>query len=82
MTTLSIDNIRQLLHSKICTVVFTKQDGTERTMLCTLNQNVIDMHNLTPVGGGREGPIEQIRCVDVDIMQWRSFNLDSILSFE
>ena len=32
----------QELHNRDCQVIFRKVDGTERTMICTLNESVID----------------------------------------
>jgi hypothetical protein len=72
----------QALRNKICTVVFHKKDGSERTMHCTLQQDIIENNNLSPVGGGSVVPDTQVRCIDTDIMQWRSFNIDSVITFE
>jgi len=68
MTTLTSSQIKEHLHQNVCTVVFEKADGTTRKMNCTLNQNVIEMHNLTPVGSGPVYDENQIRVVDVGIM--------------
>lgn len=75
-------NYRKMLQQGICKVKFIKGDGSERTMRCTLNTDYIDQHKLTPMGSGNSGPIEQIRCVDVDKNGWRSFNVDRVISFE
>lgn len=69
------------LREGVCIVKFEKADGTERTMRCTLNQQVISENNSTPTGGGSNYPDYQIRVLDVDKMAWRSFNLPSIISF-
>ncbi len=69
------------LHNGICTVVFRKKNGELRTMRCTLESAYIDTNGLTPVGGGASGPDTQVRCVDVDKNEWRSFNIDSVISF-
>lgn len=82
MTSFNIDQIKESLRNGICTVVFTKRDGSERKMRCTLLSSYIEEHNLTPVGGGPNYPVEQIRCIDVDKNEWRSFNIDTVLSFE
>ncbi len=59
-----------------------KKNGQERVMRCTTKSDIIDQHNLTPSGGGSTVPDSQIRCIDVDIMQWRSFTTDSVISFQ
>ena len=69
------------LYGGICTVVFRKKNGELRTMRCTLESTYIDANGLTPVGGGASGPETQVRCVDVDKNEWRSFNIDSVISF-
>lgn len=71
-----------LLHDHICVVVFTKKNGEERTMRCTLQQHIINEMNLNPVGGGSVVPDHQVRCIDVDKQAWRSFNVDSVTSFK
>lgn len=70
-----------LLKSGTRTVVFRKKDGEVRTMNCTLEPSYIVSNRLTPVGGGSSGPETQVRCVDVDKLEWRSFNIDSVISF-
>lgn len=69
------------LKNGACTVVFRKKNGELRTMRCTLESAYIDTNGLTPVGGGSQGPDTQVRCVDVDKNEWRSFNIDSVISF-
>lgn len=70
-----------LLSKGICEVVFRKVDGTTRTMRATLEQDYITDNGLTPTGGGSAGNEQQIRCCDVDKGAWRSFNIDSVISF-
>jgi len=71
-----------VLRSNVCRVVFRKKDGSERVMNCTLQSEVIETNNLTPKGTGVVVPETQVRCIDVDLMEWRSFNVDSVLKFE
>ncbi len=70
------------LRNGTCVVEFTKKNGDHRIMNCTLQSDFITQHNLTPVGGGAAVYDNQVRCVDVDIMEWRSFNIDSVTSFK
>ena len=79
---LPINQLKQLLHDKICTVEFEKKDKTVRKMKCTLMTSYINQHNLQPTGGGHTYPTDQVRVVDVDKNEWRSFNYSSVLSFE
>jgi hypothetical protein len=82
MLTLTKDQYQEMLRDNICTVVFTKKDGTERTMRCTLKQDVIEGNDLVPVGSGIIVPDYQVRCIDVEKKAWRSFNIDTVVSFE
>lgn len=82
MTIPSINQVRDQLHEGVCIVTFAKTNGSTRVMKCTLNENTLFTQQLTPTGGHNSGPENQIRVVDVDCMQWRSFRHDSILKFE
>jgi hypothetical protein len=77
-----MSNYKQLLKDHICVVVFMKKNGATRVMRCTTKSDIIDKGNLTPVGGGAVVPDSQIRCIDVDLMQWRSFTTDSVINFQ
>lgn len=69
-----------LLHTSVCTVVFEKKDGTERTMNCTLQQDQLPKSSATT--RTVTVPDTQVRCFDVDKQEWRSFNIDSVISFD
>jgi hypothetical protein len=69
------------LFDNICVVTFTKKDGSERIMRCTLMNDIITENGLQPKGSSVVVNEKQVRCVDVDIMEWRSFNVDSVVSF-
>lgn len=78
MDTLSKSNIVNMLHNGIINVKFTKKDGTERVMKCTLLENIIKPYEKTTE---REKKVnEDILSVwDVEKDAWRSFRYDSIL---
>lgn len=71
-----------ILKHNTCRVVFTKKDSSERVMNCTLQSEVIETNGLIPKGTGVVVPETQVRCIDVDLMEWRSFNVDSVLKFK
>lgn len=59
-------------------IVFTKQNGEERTMRCTTNLNVIPT-NQHPTG--KYQVLNSARRVyDIDKQEWRSFYEDSVKS--
>jgi hypothetical protein len=61
-------------------VVFTKMDGTVRSMNCTLNKLLIPIDK-APKGTGSEKLKEDkttIRVFDTDLQDWRSFKVASV----
>lgn len=73
--------LKGILRSNVVTVTFTKSDGTERVMKCTLNSEQII---------AAEKKTERTKAVNEDILNvwdteksaWRSFRLDSITRVE
>lgn len=80
------------LHRQIVTVVFTKKDGTERTMRCTLNYQAMPQveaqkaeqaaNELTESAqkSVRKSNPDVRTCYDVDGGAWKSFRWDSVKS--
>lgn len=74
--------LKQQLQGNVATVVFTKADGTERTMRCTL------LAEYLPAPEGPQLLTESTRkendsvlsVWDIDNGGWRSFRIDSIKS--
>ena len=75
----SYQKIKSVLSNNRAKVVFTKADGTERTMICTLDVNQIpkDSH---PKKYKEPSNHDVIKVFDLDINQWRSFRIDSVKS--
>lgn len=75
MTIMREDLVDRLKQS-VVNVVFTKADGSERTMNCTLKLENIpeDQHPK----GVIKSESDQIRVFDTDIQEWRSFNFSSV----
>ena len=75
MTIMREDLVDRLKQS-VVNVVFTKADGSERTMNCTLKLENIpeDQHPKSAV----KSESDQIRVFDIDIQEWRSFNFSSV----
>jgi len=68
------------LHDNVCEVKFTKADGTERVMECTLQGDHIP-EDKVPKGKIKAENLETIRAYDVVTKDWRSFRIDSVHSF-
>lgn len=76
---ISKTNLVNMLQTGIVNVKFTKTDGSERDMKCTLMNEIVKPHEKKT---DREKKInENILSVwDVDKESWRSFRFDSIIS--
>jgi hypothetical protein len=78
------DWIKSLLQQGAITVTFTKADGTDREMLCTLNPEQLPVVS-APVDGivketkERKKPDEHsLRVFDLEKNEWRSFRFDRL----
>lgn len=74
------DWVRGLLHDinvKNLCITFTKTDGTDREMRCTLIEARIPTDK-APKGTGRETTDAVQRVFDLDKQEWRSFKWDSV----
>ena len=74
--TITREGLVDRLKQSIVNVVFTKADGSERTMNCTLKLENIpeDQHPKSTI----KSESDQIRVFDTDIDAWRSFNFGSV----
>ena len=79
MIEISKSTMFHMLESGIVNVKFTKTDGTEREMKCTLMEHVIKPHEKKT--DREKKPNDSVISVwDVDKEGWRSFRFDSIIS--
>lgn len=77
--------LKGLLYDDIVTdlrITFTKKDGTDREMYCTLSESRIPTdkqpkESQTPSTGG-----SALRVFDTEKQEWRSFRWDSIKNVE
>lgn len=66
-----------LLRSEIVELKFTKKDGSERIMKCTLAEQKIPAEN-APKGVERAKSDEAVAVFDLENNGWRSFRWDSL----
>ena len=85
----SIENIysykvmKEELNQGICEVTFTKKNGDERVMPCTLVfDHIPEEHHPKGTGKGQHNSQETIAVWCMDKEAWRSFRVDSVKSFE
>lgn len=75
------ENLIDMLRNNVVTVTFTKVDGTERVMKCTLMSEYVPN---APTNNGQvllqESESKTVSVWDTDINGWRSFRVDSVKS--
>jgi hypothetical protein len=91
--TIMRDWIKSLLNKQEITVKFTKADGTERDMKCTLNWDLIPAAELKLTPGPVDGIVKEstkprhtpkepdpavIKVFDLEAQAWRSFRMDRL----
>lgn len=78
------EKLIEVLKDNVCVVSFKKKDGTNRNMKCTLKENIIPKAT-------KEDPLSQkkIRALNEEVLPvwdvekdgWRSFRIDSVVTY-
>ena len=74
--------LKEELNKGICEVTFTKKNGEERVMPCTLVFDHIPEEHHPKGTGSQHNSQETIAVWCMDKEAWRSFRVDSVKSFE
>lgn len=79
------DYILEQLRTRVLEVDFTKRDGTQRTLKCTLRGDMLPppdkpVIDLTKSAKEHKENLDVISAYDVESKGWRSFRLDSVNS--
>jgi hypothetical protein len=75
-------SIKELLHNKLVTVKFTKKDGSERVMHCTLQTDLLPPQEIKENKEPRKRSDTSIAVYDVQANGWRSFTYRSVYRIE
>ena len=67
-----------VLHTTKVTVNFTKKDGTERVMLCTLKPSLLPKKEVNEDKPSRKKPENTLAVYDLEAQGWRSFTISSV----
>jgi hypothetical protein len=74
------------LKQGVVKVIFTKVDGTQRTMRCSLNEAHLppkpEPDPSKPLPSKPKRPPTNIVVFDVEKSEWRSFNLGSVVAWQ
>jgi hypothetical protein len=75
--------MKDMLRESIAEVIFTKKDGTERVMRCTLNPEYFPpiQQEASEVSEVRQKSNTSLAVFDVEAQAWRSFRYDSVKEF-
>jgi hypothetical protein len=77
------DELVKILSEGIHTITFTKIDGTERTMLCTLDPAILPQMDTTEEKKvPRKINPDTMRVYVTDINEWRSFRIENLKSID
>lgn len=71
------------LRKRDCRVIFKKANGEERDMMCTLQENALPEFAVDKNTDDKSVAYSDqvIRVIDVKSGEWRSFRVDSVISF-
>lgn len=71
------------LHEKVCKIVFTKANGDNRIMHCTLQESMLPAQVDVEEHIQKKKPNPDVLAVwDVEASGWRSFRWDSVTDFK
>lgn len=72
--------LKEQLQSAVGIVTFTKADGTERVMRCTLQSEALPQRTTESESARPENP-NVLSVWDLENSGWRSFKVDAVKSF-
>lgn len=77
------DSLKKLLETTSLVVTFTKADGSERDMVCTLQPSLLPevVNESKEDKPKRKLSDDVLRVYDLEKEGWRSFRLDSVKNF-
>ncbi len=80
---LTRNEMKEMLQKSQCRVIFTKLNGEERNMICTLREDIIPSATKDPITQKKVRDLnEEVLAVwDTKAEGWRSFRVANVLSF-
>jgi hypothetical protein len=76
------DTLRAELKESVKTITFTKTDGSQRVLKCTLQESVLPQVDPSKVTAVKKQSDEALAVWDIENAGWRSFRFDSIISVQ
>lgn len=82
--TYSVDEVKDTLRSALCEVKFTKSNGEERTMRCTLHPSFLPKFEIKEETSEEKKPRKvnpsMVSVWDIEANGWRGFKIESLLT--
>lgn len=75
------NHLREVLKQNVVNVVFIKKDGTERKMRCTLQEQFLPEQTDVEEAIQQKNANEVIAVWDLEVDGWRSFRVDSVMTY-
>ena len=72
------NRLQEILREQEIKITFTKKDGTERVMRCTLDPSKLPVQESTETNTNRKVSTETMAVFDLDVQGWRSFTKKSV----
>ena len=72
------EQLVEQLHRGVCHITFTKVDGEQRHMTCTLSSSIAAMPQELKEQSNRAKNPDVIAVWDLDVNSWRSFRVESV----
>lgn len=76
------DTLRKELKEGVKTITFTKTDGSQRVLKCTLQESVLPQVDTSKVTTAKKQNDDALAVWDIENAGWRSFRFDSIISVQ
>lgn len=76
--------MREILHKDVVVVTFTKKNGEDREMVCTLMPEFLPVRQEDTTASPAKSPASDtvVTVWDLDKQDWRSFKAASVTNFE
>ena len=72
------NRLQEIMREQEIKITFTKKDGTERVMRCTLDPSKLPVQESTETNTNRKVSTETMAVFDLDVQGWRSFTKKSV----
>jgi hypothetical protein len=73
--------MKQYLKENVCQIVFTKKNGEQRRMECTLMSSMIPLGTSPKNKKNSPETDNTLVVVDVEKNEWRTFRINSVIEF-